>query len=110
MYLKAARNNSEDAISLIHSLLREPSSPLYEPLLEGLGQDWQLISKKAWVVKSEKANVRKGPGKKHPVQFVLKREQKLYELDRSGKWLMVGIDGDARHGWLHQSLLTEAKQ
>ena len=110
MYLKAARKNSEDAISLIHSLLREPTSPLYAPLLERLGQDWQLISKKAWVVKSEKANVRKGPGKKHAVKFVLKREQKIYELDRTGKWFMVGIDGEARHGWLHQSLLTKAEQ
>jgi TPR repeat protein len=110
MYLKAARNNSEDALSLIHSLIREPSSPLYAPLMEGLGQDWQLVSKNTWIVKSEKANVRKGPGKKHAVQFVLTKDQKLYELGRSAKWLKVGVDGDTRHGWLHQSLLSSLKQ
>lgn len=109
MYIQAARKGSEDAVNLILSLVKEPSSALRPPLLAELSNDWTLLSDKAWIISSEKANVRKGPGKKHSVQFVLKQGQKIYELDSSKKWLQIGVEGEARTGWLHTSLLKKAE-
>ena len=61
----------------------------------------------AVVVKNEWANIRSGPGTKHPVAFTAERGVAFLLLGTRGNWLKVEhADGD--DGWIHKSLVWGA--
>ena len=71
-------------------------------------EDWiygPLTDRKpAAVVKVKKANVREGPGIKHPVVFTAETGVAFKVLAKKGEWVQVRAnDGD--QGWISQKLL-----
>jgi hypothetical protein len=57
------------------------------------------------MVTGTSVNVRSGPGTDHRVDRQVGRGQRVIEIERSGGWVRVGIEGGA-DGWIHGSLLT----
>lgn len=67
------------------------------------------------VVKSDKnqgisvvndgVNVRKGPGKEHPVEFKAMRNETFQVLDQAENWLKIS-DQKGRSGWVWKTLTT----
>ena len=56
------------------------------------------------ITKSEKCNIRSGPGTKHKVLFTVESGIPFKVLKREKKWLQIQhADGD--RGWIHQSLV-----
>ncbi len=107
LYVWALEQGNEDALGLIRSHLSEPNSKLYPYLLEEIGGQWNLLGPNL-NISSRMANIRKGPGKKYKVAFKLEQGHSVTELERKGKWVHVGINGQTKNGWVHESLLTPA--
>lgn len=58
----------------------------------------------AVITRSDKCNVRSGPGTKFSILLTVERGIPFKVLKRQGKWLQVRhADGD--QGWIHQSLV-----
>ena len=58
----------------------------------------------AVITKSEKNNVRSGPGTGYKIKFTVEKGIPFRVLKRKNKWVYVGhADGDK--GWIHSSLL-----
>ena len=58
----------------------------------------------AVITRSEKCNVRSGPGTKYSILLTVEIGIPFRVLDRKGKWLQVRhADGD--QGWIHRSLV-----
>ena len=58
----------------------------------------------AVITRSEKCNVRSGPGTKFNILFTVERGIPFKIIKRKGKWLQVHhADGD--RGWIHKSLV-----
>jgi TPR repeat protein len=104
LYMWATEQGNEDALSLVRNYLKEPESLLKQHLLEEIQDQWSLLGP-VLKVTSQKANIRTGPGKKYKVILKLDRDSEVTELARKGKWIQIGINGQARTGWIHQSLL-----
>ncbi len=71
-------------------------------------QGWihkSLIGKvKSVIVKSDKCNVRSGPGTKYKVVFTVDSGVPFKVIERKGQWLHIRhSDGDS--GWIHSSLV-----
>ncbi len=63
-----------------------------------------LVNKEqAVVVENDGVNVRKGPGKDHPVVFKAMRGEAFMVLDQSEDWLHIG-DHSGRSGWIWKTL------
>jgi uncharacterized protein YgiM (DUF1202 family) len=63
-----------------------------------------LVNKEqAVVVENDGVNVRKGPGKDHPVVFKANRGEAFMVLDQSEDWLRID-DNSGRSGWIWKSL------
>lgn len=57
-------------------------------------------------LKSDEANLRKGPGTRYPIHWVYKREGLPVEIiNEFGNWRQVR-DHDLVTGWMHQSMLS----
>lgn len=65
----------------------------------------KLVSKTRTVITTkERCNVRKGPGAKKPLAFVVDSGVPFKVLARKGNWIQVQhADGDK--GWIHKSLV-----
>ena len=56
------------------------------------------------ITKSEKCNIRSGPGTQFKVFFAVEQGIPFRVLDRKGKWIQIQhADGD--QGWIHESLV-----
>jgi uncharacterized protein len=104
LYIWAAEQGNEDARSLVRNYLKEPDSALNQQLLEEIQSQWQLLGPSSRI-SSRKANIRKGPGKKYKIIMKLEQDDTVTELARKGKWVQIGINGQAQIGWVHESLL-----
>ncbi|WP_432822878.1 SH3 domain-containing protein [Trichloromonas sp.] len=63
-----------------------------------------LVNKdKTVVVENDGVNVRKGPGKDHPVVFKAMRGEAFMVLDQAEDWLQIG-DHSGRSGWIWKTL------
>jgi uncharacterized protein YgiM (DUF1202 family) len=63
-----------------------------------------LVSReKTVVVENDGVNVRKGPGKDHPVAFKAMRGEAFKVLDQAEDWLQIS-DQQGRTGWIWKSL------
>jgi len=105
LYVWASEQGNEDALSLIRNYLGEPDSRLNPYLLEEISGQWGLLGP-TLSISSKMANIRKGPGKKYKIAFKLERGDPVTELERKGKWVHIGANGQAKIGWVHQSLLA----
>ncbi|SCY70541.1 SH3 domain-containing protein [Desulfoluna spongiiphila] len=65
----------------------------------------KLVTKTPTVITTkERCNVRKGPGAKKPLAFVVDSGVPFHVLSRKGNWIKVQhADGDK--GWIHKSLV-----
>jgi TPR repeat protein len=104
LYLWAAERGNEDALSLVRNYLKEPDSALNQNLLEEIQSQWQLLGR-PFRISSKKANVRRGPGTKYKTILQLEQDDQVTELSRKGHWVQIGINGQPRVGWVHESLL-----
>lgn len=105
LYVWALERGNDDAPGLIRNHLAEPESRLNPYLLNEVSGQWNLLGP-TLQISSEMANIRSGPGKKHKTAFKLKRDHTVTELDRRGKWVHIGVNGQAKAGWVHQSLVV----
>jgi SH3-like domain-containing protein len=56
------------------------------------------------ITKSERCNVRSGPGTDYKILFTVEKGIPFKALERKGKWIYIRhADGDK--GWIHQSLV-----
>ena len=56
------------------------------------------------ITKSEKCNIRSGPGTKHKIVLTVESGIPFKLLKREGKWIQIQhADGDS--GWIHRSLV-----
>jgi uncharacterized protein len=109
LYIWAAEQGNEDALSLVRNYLKEPDSSLNQQLLEEIQSQWQLLGPPSRI-SSRKANIRRGPGKKYKIIMKLEQDDTVTELAHKGKWIQVGINGQARIGWVHESLLEAPRK
>ncbi|HMB77863.1 MAG TPA: SH3 domain-containing protein [Kiloniellaceae bacterium] len=57
-------------------------------------------------IQGDRVNLRQDPSTKAPVILRLDRGHQVFELQRQGAWVNVGIDGGGgRDGWVHGSLV-----
>ena len=63
-----------------------------------------IADTKTVIVKSDKCNVRSGPGTEHDIRFTVDKGVPFNVLDEKGDWIhLVHADGD--QGWIHRSLV-----
>ncbi|MEA3411991.1 MAG: SH3 domain-containing protein [Pseudomonadota bacterium] len=103
-YLRAARLGHEDARLWLRARLATTMSDPAPELLDVLEREWTLYESPA-AVKGDEANVRKGPGTSFPIVATLRRGAPLVELDRTGKWVKIGLAGRRQTGWIYAPLL-----
>ncbi|MEJ2201416.1 MAG: SH3 domain-containing protein [Desulfuromonadaceae bacterium] len=58
------------------------------------------------VINADRANVRLGSGKDHPMIFQAVQGEVFQVLDQSGDWLRIG-DASGRSGWIWQGLVAK---
>ncbi|MCG6870490.1 MAG: SH3 domain-containing protein [Gammaproteobacteria bacterium] len=103
-YLRAARLGHEDAGDWLRVRLATTMNDPAPELLDALEREWTLYGAPA-KVKGDEANIRKGPGTGYPIVATLTRGTPLVELDRSGKWVRIGLAGRRQTGWIYAPLL-----
>lgn len=60
-------------------------------------------------IKAKKANARRGPSKKHKIDWVFQRRNlPVQVIAEFGHWRRV-VDSDGEGGWIHYALLTGAR-
>ena len=76
---------------------------------DGLGPETNLALPRFVSLKSDKANIRRGPGLTHRIDWVfLRRGMPLEVVAEHGHWRKVR-DVDAASGWVHHALLRGAR-
>ncbi|MCW8918391.1 MAG: SH3 domain-containing protein [Gammaproteobacteria bacterium] len=104
-YHRAARDGHEDARLLLRTLIAEGDGAALKLMQELISEGRQQEITSPAAVQSAKANVRRGPGTDHPVVTTLEQGAVLLPLRRKGRWLLVGLQGKSRTGWIHDSLV-----
>ncbi|MCB1733596.1 MAG: SEL1-like repeat protein [Gammaproteobacteria bacterium] len=66
---------------------------------------WQALGKAA-TIKSDRANVRSGPGTNYSIVVTLDKGTKLLVLTHKGEWLRAGIIGTGELVWVYAPLLS----
>ena len=110
-YLLAARNEQEDAIALLQSMMMRNDKAILSRMNDIVNQYGLLFGKKR-LVKAKKLNARAGPSAKEKIVTKLIKEQAVLELYKKGRWSQVALLGDAGVGrtvWVYNPLL-EASQ
>ncbi|MCK5663785.1 MAG: sel1 repeat family protein [Thiotrichaceae bacterium] len=110
-YLLAARNEQEDAIALLQSMMMRNDKAILSRMNDIVNQYGLLFGKKR-LVKAKKLNARAGPSAKEKIVAKLIKEQAVLELYKKGRWSQVALLGDAGVGrtvWVYNPLL-EASQ
>jgi TPR repeat protein len=110
-YLLAARNEQEDAIALLQSMMMRNDKAILSRMNDIVNQYGLLFGKKR-LVKAKKLNARDGPSAKEKIVAKLIKEQAVLELYKKGRWSQVALLGDAGLGrtvWVYNPLL-EASQ
>jgi len=110
-YLLAARNEQEDAIVLLQSMMMRNDKAILSRMNDIVNQYGLLFGKKR-LVKAKKLNARAGPSAKEKIVAKLVKEQVVLELYKKGRWSQVALLGDAGLGrtvWVYNPLL-EASQ
>jgi len=110
-YLLAARNDQEDAIALLQSMMMRNDKAILSRMNDIVNQYGLLFGKKR-LVKAKKLNARTGPSAKEKIVTKLIKEQAVLELYKKGRWSQVALLGDAGVGrtvWVYNPLL-EASQ
>jgi len=110
-YLLAARNEQEDAIALLQSMMMRNDKAILSRMNDIVNQYGLLFGKKR-LVKAKKLNARTGPSAKEKIVTKLIKEQAVLELYKKGRWSQVALLGDAGVGrtvWVYNPLL-EASQ
>lgn len=110
-YLLAARNEQEDAIALLQSMMMRNDKAILSRMNDIVNQYGSLFGKKR-LVKAKKLNARAGPSAKEKIVTKLIKEQAVLELYKKGRWSQVALLGDAGVGrtvWVYNPLL-EASQ
>lgn len=65
---------------------------------------WQALGQAA-EIKSDRANVRSGPGTNHKIVVTLDKGTKLLILMRKGDWMRAGIIGSGEFVWVYAPLV-----
>jgi SH3-like domain-containing protein len=60
----------------------------------------------AFCVNTQKANLRKGPGPKYPISWVVPKFTPLLEVNRKGSWIEVQ-DQDGEKHWVYSQNVTK---
>ena len=110
-YLLAARNEQEDAIALLKSMMMRNDKAILGRMNDIVNQYGLLFGEKR-LVKAKKLNARAGPSAKEKIVAKLIKEQAVLELYKQGSWSQVALLGDAGLGrtvWVYNPLL-EASQ
>jgi len=110
-YLLAARNEQEDAIALLQSMMMRNDKAILGRMNDIVNQYGLLFGEKR-LVKAKKLNARAGPSAKEKIVAKLIKEQAVLELYKQGSWSQVALLGDAGLGrtvWVYNPLL-EASQ
>lgn len=106
-YFRAASLGHDEARTMLlnrmvsgDEAIREHSLSLYREL--GLWSGHERL------VEVPRANLRRGPGTHNPIITTLSAPQKVVELARNDRWLLVAIVGQDTLGWLYDSLVGPA--
>jgi len=63
-----------------------------------------------WVflwVKTHRANLREGPGKKYLVITPIVKGARLIVLGKQGQWYLVNLRSASINGWIHESVVSD---
>ena len=103
-YMRAAGKGHEDAREILKAKVREQArevQPHIKTLLSEPWLGWQVV------IKSERVNLRKGPGTQFGIHKQVQRGDKFLAVEKDGKWLQIIDPQDAGFAWVADWLVEE---
>ena len=105
-YISAALKNHDQARETLIEILKKDDSKIKETFNLLLKSDWHLLGE-SMVIKVEKANIRKGPGKSFKIVATLNKDHPVIPLRTENGWTQIGITGTGQTAWIFSRLLTK---
>jgi len=107
LLIEAASAGEDEAQLVLRGLLVHEQRTVLEVAPDLLSQRWDILGT-PMTVKVDLANVRRGPGKTHPIVIGLKLNDLVVELVSKGNWVQIFIPSKKEIAWIHDSLLRRA--
>lgn len=104
LYVQALELGSEEARNLILGLLQRGDAKLRSALVQALDGHWTRLGEIRHI-RSERANVREGPGTHRRILFRLRQADPVLIVSRKGRWVGIIDAKQGRPGWVHDSLI-----
>ena len=103
-YMRAADQGHEDAREILKAKVRQQArevQPHLKTLLSAPWLGWRVV------IKSERVNLRKGPGTHFGIQKQVKQGDRFLAVEKDGKWLQIIDPNDAGFAWVADWLVEE---
>lgn len=105
-YLLAAEEGHEDARLILRSMLQRNDKSIRERKQQIINTYGSMLGE-LQQVKSDRVNVRSGPGVDNAIVTSLRKGDLVLNLGTSGNWTNVILEGSAVPAWIYSTLLED---